>query len=196
MSEESKRARNVHIRPARIGDLCLLLEPVREEEIHQLQQHQVMLQSLYGGIPIEKIHLTFHRFTCRDELARGLITSLENGFRRTPPIAIQAIGIETLYIPALQTSVLKWRIEVAKALENFVAIAERGIVAQGIQSLYVTGFVSSLVTALRGVAKLEKDDYDRYDALPYHLFTGEKVILSRIEGVNRFETLATIYLGQ
>ena len=196
MSEELKRARSIHIRPARIGDICLLLEPAREEEIHQLRQHQAILQSLFGGVPIEEIHLTCHRFECRDELIGNLITGLENDFRMVCPIALKALSIETLHVPVRQTNILKWRIEVSKALEEFVAIVERRVVAAGAQPLYMAGFVSSLVAALRGVAKLEKDAGDRYGELPYHLFTGEKVVLSKIEGANEFDVLATIYLGQ
>lgn len=196
MSKGWKRAHRIHIRPAQAGDVCLLLEPTQEEEIHRLRQRQTMLQSLFGGIPIPRIHLTCQRFVCRTEMVEDLIASLEDGFRAVAPIAIKALGMETLYVPALQTNVLKWRIEVTQTLKDFVAIAEREIAEIGLQSLYVTGFVSSLVTALKGVPKLEEDDYAQYEELPYHLFTGKMVILSRIDGANKFDTLATIHLGE
>jgi hypothetical protein len=118
---------------------------------------------------------------------------LEDDFRTVAHVAIEATGLETLYVPVRQTSILKWRIEISKSLKDFVAIVERRVVATGIQPLYKAGFVSSLVTALREVAKLGKKECDQYDELPYHLFTGERVSLSRIEGVNKFDTLATIY---
>jgi hypothetical protein len=196
MFEELERAHSIHVRPAQIGDVCLLLEPAQEEEIRQLQRHQVILQSLFGGISIEKIHLTCQRFVCRDGLIGELVAGLEDDFRTVAHVAMKATGLETLYVPVRRTSILKWRIEISKSLEDFVATVERRVVATGIQPLYKAGFVSSLVAALRGVAKLEKADCDQYDKLPYHLFTGERVSLSRIEGANKFDTLATIYWGQ
>ncbi len=195
MSQGLKKDR-VHIRPAQVGDVCLLLEPTQEAEIYQLRQRQTMLQSLFGGIPIQTLHLTCQRLVCGSEMAGDLIARLEDNFGAMAPIAMKALEIETRYISALQTNVLKWRIEVTQALKDFTAIVERGIVETGLQSLYVTGFVSSLVTALKEVPKLEKNDYDRYEELPYHLFTGGKVILSRIDDVNKFDILATIHLGQ
>jgi len=121
---------------------------------------------------------------------------LADDLRPVAHVAIKATGLETLYVPVRQTSILKWRIEISKSLKDFVAIVERRVLATGIQPLYKAGFVSSLVTALREVAKLDKKDCDQYDELPYHLFTGERVSLSRIEGVNKFDTLATIYWGR
>ena len=107
-------------------------------------------------------------------------------------ISLTAISLETLYVPIRQTNILKWQIDVTEELRQFVAGVEQALVGVGIKPLYKSGFVSSLVAALREVPKLSEESLTKYSSFPYHLFVGEQIELSKICGSNDFETLAII----
>lgn len=194
MFREIKKTDNIHIRPAQIGDICLLLVPTRDEEIKQFRQHQAVLQSHYGGFPVEQIHLTCQRFYCSDEKIDDLVKDFENHLRTLHPIDLNATKLETIFSRAQHSHILKWSVNISKNLVELIKVIESRIKIAGIQPLYATGFVSSLVTSLYGITKLKNNLSDLYSELPYHLFTGEKIIFSRITGVNKFDLLDTICL--
>ena len=61
--------------------------------------------------------------------------------------------------------------------------------------LYQRGFVSSMVSALKNVSKERNDELQNsvhhgLDRPPAHLFTAEKVTLSRITAPNDYDLLA------
>jgi hypothetical protein len=103
-----------------------------------------------------------------------------------------ALSLQTLYSQIRQTNILKWSIKVTWEVRQFVALVERTLVAVGIEPLYTTGFVASLITALKDVRAVDDDQLAGVGGFPHHLFTGEQVELSRICGHNEFETLAII----
>lgn len=190
-----KEPENIYARPARLGDICVLLEPTQKEEINHLRQRQLSLQSLFGGTPIEDVHLTCQRFACQDEhLVQGFVQTLTRALAIVEPFPFTALSLKTLDSPLRQTNILKWHIQITQTLQRFVSIAEHTLLATGITPLYLSGFVSSLVAALRGVPELNSDDLPSYSVFPHHLFTAGKVVLSKINGLNEFETLATIRL--
>ena len=191
-----EKAKNTRGRPAKFGDICVLLEPTQEEEINQLRQRQISLQSLFRGIPIEDVHLTCQRFACQDEyLLQRFAQNLTRPLATVEPFPFTALSLRTLHSPLRQTNILKWHVQVTEDLRRFVAIVEHTLLATGITPLYPSGFVSSLVAALRGVSELSSDDLSSYNAFPHHLFTAGKVVLSKINGLNEFEILATIPLS-
>ena len=191
-----EKPKNTRGRPAKFGDICVLLEPTQEEEINHLRQRQMSLQSLFGGIPIQDVHLTCQRFACQDEhLLQGFVQNLTRPLAIIEPFLFTALSLKTLHSPLRQTNILKWHVQVPEDLRRFVAIVEHTLLATGITPLYPSGFVSSLVAALRGVSELSSDDLSSYNAFPHHLFTADKVVLSKINGLNEFEILATIPLS-
>ena len=190
-----EQPKNIYARPARFGDICVLLEPTQEEEINRLRQRQMSLQSLFGGIPIEDVHLTCQRFACQDNnLMQGFVQNLTRALAIFELFPFTALSLKTLYSPLRQTNILKWSVPVTENLQRFVAIVEQTLLATGIPPLYPPGFVSSLVAALRGVPELSPDELSNYNGFPHHLFTVGKVALSRISGLNEFEILATFQL--
>jgi hypothetical protein len=78
---------------------------------------------------------------------------------------------------------------------QFATIVESLLGAVGIEPLYVSGFASSLVAALKDVSELDADRLSSYGSFPHHLFTAEQVVLSKIKGANEFEILASLEIG-
>ncbi|MFQ5856772.1 MAG: hypothetical protein ACE5LU_14150 [Anaerolineae bacterium] len=192
LQEEPK---NIYARPARFGDICVLLEPTQKEEIKLLRQRQTPLQSLFGGILIEDVHLTCQRFACQDKhLMQGFVQNLTRALAIVEPFPFTALSLKMLYSPLRQTNILKWHVQVTENLQRFVAIVEHTLLATDITPLYPSGFVSSLVAALRGVPELNSNNLSDHNVFPHHLFAADKVVLSKINGLNEFETLATFRL--
>jgi len=135
LQEEPKK---IYVRPAQFGDICVLLEPTEKEEISTLYQHQMSLQSFFGGTPIEHVHLTCQRFACQDNhLVQGFIQSLTRALAIVEPFPFIALSLRTLYVPIRETNNLRWQIQVTEDLQRFVAIAERTLLATGITPLYI-----------------------------------------------------------
>jgi hypothetical protein len=180
----------VHIRPALPGDVCILLEPTRSEEIDQLRERQLALQSRFGGTPIKHVHLTCQRFASQDEQQiTDCVHSLKRALVPTEPIPLTALSLAAHYVQVRRMNVLKWRIEPMRQLRGFVAAIERTLVTTGIEPLYASGFVSSLVTALREMPESGASLADQ-GGFPHHLFSGSKIVVSRICGADEFEILA------
>jgi hypothetical protein len=204
MTTENKRIRKsaaFHIRPARRGDLCVLLAPTGEAEIVQLRRRQAALQSLFDGMPVEPVHLTCQRFEADGaSQLEPFIRNFAVSISEVTPIAFVALAMRTLYVPALQSNMLKWQVaevctdDGATKLRHFVALTERELAKAGLVSLYTPGAVASLVTALRGVPALTPGDLAQVGGFPHHLFTAKRVVLSRICGPDDFEILATFEL--
>jgi hypothetical protein len=90
---------------------------------------------------------------------------------------------------------LKWRIHVTEGLTQLTRILERALLETGIEPLYRSGFVSSLITALVGVPALSQSELSYCTVLPVRLFTGDVVRLSRIEGPNAFKIITSLRLS-
>jgi hypothetical protein len=181
----------VHIRPAEVGDICVLLEPVQAVEIDRFRQHQKSLQSSFGGSPIERIHHTCQRFADPGEGQLKIFEEILNTMLAgMAPFSLTAVSLHTLYLPVRQTNILKWGIEVTDALRQFAAVVEQAVVSAGMAPLYRPGFVSSLLAALKEVPELDENSLAEFRGFPYHLYTVEQIILSRICGPNAFKTLA------
>jgi hypothetical protein len=186
-SQETDRA--PHVRPAQVGDICVLLEPTDTHEINQLRQRQVALQARFGGVPIEHVHLTCQRFACQAKgLMEAFVQNLTRALEPLEPFPLTAIALKPRYVTFRQTNILKWEIQVTQDLKSFVARVEQALVAAGIAPLYRSGFVSSQVTALKEVPEPGPGDLAA-EVFPQHLFTADRVVLSRLDGPNAFEIL-------
>jgi len=182
------------VRPAQVGDICVLLEPSQPHEINRLRQRQVALQARFGGVPIEHVHLTCQRFACQDKGLLGVfIRNLTRALADLEPFPLTAIALKPRFVSFRKTNILKWEIQVTQDLEDFVASVEQALVAAGIASLYRLGFVSSQITALKDVPEPEPGDLAA-QVFPQHLFAAGRVVLSRIDGPNAFEILAELRL--
>ena len=185
----------VPVRPAEIGDVCVLLEPKDRHEIYLLHQRQNALQALFGGTLIENVHLTCQRLVCPEErLLPDLVGNLTRVLQDVCPIPLTALSLQMLHVPVMRTDILKWCIEVTADLRRFVRTVENAVAATGIDPLYPPRWVSSLVAALKDVPQIPPSSLSIRGTFPHHLFTIDKVELSRIDGPSQFTILATIHL--
>jgi len=124
----------------------------------------------------------------------NFIQDLKRALVVVEPFSFTALSLQTLYVPVMQTNILKWRIQMTQDLQRFVTLVEQTLVARGIIPLYTSGFVSSLIAVLKDVPEPSSDSLSNYDAFYHHLFIAGKAVLSKIVGPNEFEILASIQL--
>jgi hypothetical protein len=184
-------------RPAELGDVCVLLEPTYQDEITWLHEQQTSLQSRFRGRLVKNVHLTCQRFRPNHgNSIESLVEGLEHAVVTIEPFPLTALSLQTLYVPVLRTNTLKWEIRMTGDLRRFVTLVEQTLVSSDIVPLYNSGFVSSLVAALKDVPEPSSDSLSNYPALPHHLFTAGQMALSRIVGPTEFEILASIPLAR
>ena len=183
---------STHLRPAQVGDICLLIQS-SQSTTGDLYHRQLALQARYGGTLIQPIHLTCQRFTGEDERHwQPLLAYLRQNMDAVMPFPLTAVALQTLAVPVLQTTILKWAIAMTPGLLQFQALIEDALDASGIAGHYAPGFVSSLVAALRDITP-PPPAQPLYDpTLPYPLFSADQLVLSRILGPNQFAILATL----
>ena len=186
---------NIHLRPAQIGDLCLLIQSSQKIS-DDLYHRQRALQARYGGTLIQPLHLTCQRFTSEDERPwQFFLAHLRQNIDTVMPFPLTAVALQTLAVPVLQTTILKWEIARTPALVQFHALVDDALAVSGIAGHYAPGFISTLVAALRDIISRPSMPPLHDPTLPYPLFTADQLVLSRILGPNQFAILATLSSG-
>jgi hypothetical protein len=181
-------------RTARPGDICVLLVP-GQDEADRLQRMQTSLQLVFGGAPHQPVHLTCQRFDmAHDHPVSDIIQYLEARLATVRPVPLVAVSMIQIEHRFWQSRLLRWRIRVTDRLQHLVTAIEDGLVAARIAPHYPrdSGWMPTLVTALEGV--LPEEEPERRlseEVFPLHLFTGRRVVLSRILGHREFEILWT-----
>jgi hypothetical protein len=183
------------LRPGQPGDICLLLEPTDQGEIHALRQQQITLQNLYGGRLMEPVHLTCQRFVLNDQQRYpDLINMLVEFTAQYQPFSFQVQGLIPLYSPYRQMNILKWEIIPESRLKRFSARLEQLLQNPWTTSLYTPGWVSTLVTALVEIDGSRSISAERLPSFPHPLFTPSLLTVSKINGPSEFEILDKIPL--
>ena len=105
---------NPHLRPAQVGDICLLIEPDPQTNIAPLRSYQASLHTRFGGCPTRHVHLTCQRF-CGGKESRldQSLSAIEQLSSLLMPLPLNAVALHTLPVPILQTTTLKWQIDVS-----------------------------------------------------------------------------------
>jgi len=184
------------IRTARPGDICVLLEPT-EAEFAQLRQLQIALQSLFGGRPHQRVHLTCQRFVLQEvRLLPDIIQHMKANLATIQPFPITAISLSTSEHHFWQSRLLRWHIKITNDVRRFVRLVEDGLTAVEISPHFpqAEGWMPTRVTALEAIPGEDLDSRLSVTEFPQHLFTGRQVILSKIIGPRQFEILETIQL--
>ena len=180
------------IKPARPGDICILLEPNDAAEVNALRQRQLELQQHYGGQVMEPVHVTCQRFVLANpEQYPALVAQLSSLAASYQHFEVSAQGLVPLYSNYRQVHILKWEILREARLVSFSAQLERILEITGITSLYPPGWVSTLVTALEDISALALGEPCLFEE-PYKLFTPRILTLSKIHGPSEFEILEQI----
>ena len=187
---------NPHLRPAQVGDICLLIEPEHAADLTALRRRQHRLHRRFGGNPIRHVHLTCQRFCCGPaSRLEHSIAALEQLAARWLPLSFHAIALHTLAVPILRTTTLKWQIAVTPALLTFNRAVEEILHMANLTPQYTPGFTSNMVSALQGMSD-ERRAHALVDRqLPYHLFDARNLVVSQICGPGQFTILAKISMG-
>jgi hypothetical protein len=183
-------------RTAEPGDVCVLLEPT-EDEIAMLRQLQASLQSLFGGRPHERVHLTCQRFELREErLLPDIIQRLRTGLATIKPFPITAVSLVQVQHQFWRSRLLRWHIQVTSDVQRFAQLVKDSLAAAGVTPHFspAFGWVPTVVTALEAIPKVDTDHHLGDVTFPQYLFTGRQVVLSKIIGQRQFEILETIRL--
>jgi hypothetical protein len=185
------------LRTAEPGDVCVLLGP-GQDEAERLHRLQASLQSVFGGVPHEPVHLTCQRFEmAQDVPLPGIIQHLEARLAVIPPISVVADSVIQIEHPFWQSTLLRWHIDATDEVSHLSAAIEDGLVAAGTTPHFPrdSGWAPALVTALEGITPLADLDRQLNKTLsPLYLFTGRWVVLSRILGQGEFELLWAMQL--
>lgn len=184
-------------RVAEPGDICILLEPT-EDEIADVRELQLSLQSLFGGHPHERVHLTCQRFELPDPARlTDVIHRLRSSLLPVQPIPIVAISFVQMESRFWGSRLLRWLIQGSSDLQRFGRLVEASLVTTGAfpHFRYTSGWEPTLVTALEEIPGLNPSDILDNIVFPQFLFTARQAVLSRIVGRRQFEILDTIQLS-
>ena len=184
-----------HLRPAKPGDLCLLVAP-DDDGLSSLRQRQFYLQRLFGGQPYEFVHLTCQRFVAPDESLPELQQQLRAQLPSVAPFSIIATSLVNWKSVYTQAQELRWGIALSRDVRNFASVIENILHASGAMPLYVSGWHPTLVTALVGIDYISRDPNIIADvSFPFSLFSARRVLISRItDVVGEYETVDSILL--
>jgi hypothetical protein len=175
----------------------VLLEPAEDEQA-SVRRLQISLQSVYGGHPHERVHLTCQRFALAEEgMLPAIIQHLTDNLAAVQPFPLTAGSLVQFESRFWQSRLLRWRIEASADLRRMARGVDDGLVAAGVTLHHpqTSGWVPSLVTALEAIPAVDFDLHRRDIAFPQYLFTGRQVVLSRIAGHREFEILEAIQLA-
>lgn len=183
--------KNPHLRPAQVGDICLLIEPDAQADITGLRSRQQKLHHRFGGYQTRHVHLTCQRFCCgkASRLEQSLV-AIEQLAQAFLPLPLKAVRLHTLAVPILQTTTLKWQVDVTETLLDFNQALEDALRRANFIPQYAPGFTSNLVTALQDMSDQVQEEMLDDPYLPYHLFDAKKIVISQICGPGKFTILA------
>jgi len=189
-------------RPARAGDICILLLP-DEDEMSRLNEHQRFLASHFGGQIHQAVHLTVQRFAPpphsnlqpHSASLRGqasLILNLADPLSHFSPLTFTALSSFSIYSNFKNSHVVKWEIAATDELRRYVALTDRALDEMGVSlsERYADDWISTWVTALDGVTNTGLTGDRIGITYPHHLFTARRIWLSEIKEGNRYEVLA------
>ncbi len=183
-------------RPARVGDICILLLP-DEDELTRLNEHQRFLASHFGGQIHPAVHLTVQRFAppAHSNL-QPLISILVNKLTNAPHLSFTALSSFSVYSNFKHCHIVKWEIAATDELRRYVSLTDSALDEVGVSlaERYDNDWISTWVTALDGVTNTEITGEQIGVKYPHHLFTARRIWFSEIKDGNEYEVLAKTWL--
>ena len=183
-------------RVARAGDICVLLEPA-PGKVAQVRRLQRSLQSVFGGQPHPRVHLTCQRFTVAEEgILADIVQHVRTNMTAIRPFPVTARSLVQVEHRFWESRLLRWRIELTDDLLGFARVVENVLVAAQVTPHFplASGWQPTHVTALEAIPEVDLGHGPASIVCPHPLFTGEQVVLSRILGRRQFDILETIQL--
>ena len=181
-------------RSAQPGDFCVLLRPLVFES-KAIRQHQAALQAVFGGTMTDDLHLTCQRFEVLSAEALSELTAdLHVLAKASEAMPLTATHIVPFYSRFRKGHILKIGITITDELRKFTVGLNDVLAARGISSLYRAQAQPTLVTVLENIERFADGDTFQ-ELLPFHLFTARQLALSRINGIDDFESIDSILIG-
>jgi hypothetical protein len=174
-------------RPAVAGDICVLLAPSRAPS-GQGAGFIDRLQADLGGERVEPLHVTVDRVATDD--AAALIQSVHDSASRLRPAPIRVDRLYFLPSESRGPEIVKLEVAPDAIVEEDVNALLAALRRRGILSLYPTDRAKPTITTLQRVTRRDSVEAD-VSGLPLELFVADRVIVSRIIGLARYEILDT-----
>ena len=173
-------------RAAQAGDVCILLVPSRPAS-SEVSAFLEGLRREFGGRVIDPLHVTIDRVAAVE--SNAVVRAVRESLPRLRRAAVRGDGLFVLRSEFRGADVLKLDVARDGALDHDIDELRAALQQGGLTPVY--GDERSMtVTALE---RIERDA--RLDApaagLPADLFVGDRILVSRILGVGRYEVLDT-----
>lgn len=184
-------------RPARPGDICVLLRPIGADVV-ELHRRQRELQASFGGRVHRPVHLTCQRFRLGDRRPRReVIASLVAALEETKPLAVHAASLVVMEHGFWQSRLLRWRVQSRLELKLLGRRLEQVLSSEGIRPHFplMRGWLPRYVTALEDVPEGEFDAAEGERSFPCRLFEARRMVFSAVEERRRFRILGRVRLG-
>jgi hypothetical protein len=174
-------------RPAVTGDICVLLAPSRPLST-STESFLNRLRGDLGGEAVEPLHVTVDRVATDD--AASLVRAVHESARHLRPAPVRVDRLYFLPSQSRGPEIVKLEVAPDAVLdedEDEILLALRGC---GLPSLYPSDRARPTITTLQRVTRRDSVEPD-VSALPLELFVADRVIVSRITGLARYEILDT-----
>lgn len=182
-------------RSIRAGNTFLLLSPTRMTP--ELVEHIARLQRILGGRRIEPLHFTSQRFTFdANEQFSAFLADLKTSLVGVKPLVFYSTDLVPLYSEYRHSRVLKWRILPSHQLSAFSTLVEDVLFRHQGRSFFPRGWHSELITTLEHVDRVDLSLHQEEHRIPWPLFSADRVILSRFDNQEDYETLEEISLAK
>ncbi len=182
-------------RVAQPGDIFILLVP-SAQELHRLQQWQSDLQSIYGGHPVNHIHITCQRFSPMAGQPDQFCTAeLKSKLHRLQAFNILTDQFIQFRAPYWQTYVLRWRVQETPEFADFRHQLDELLTEIDCPSHFNRDRHASC-TALNLSRRVSIDKNLSKNNFPIQLFSAKKLIISQLRANHQFKILENIQLPE
>jgi len=176
-------------RRTRPGDLFVLLVPRKVEETPAVQM-QRELQVFFKGRPVNPVHVTCERFELRDQQnLEEIIGRLEQQAKLQSSFPVTAFSVEMIKGDFRGGYLLKWLVYLSDPLSQWIDFVGGTLDAIGARRFYHSLGDMWTVTALEGIEEMDTLPFLAQAIFPQDLFTAGQILISRILGPDKHETL-------
>ncbi len=176
-------------RAAQAGDVCILLVPSRPASA-EVKAFLERLQREFGGRVVNPLHVTIDRVASVETDA--VVRAVRDSVPRLRRAAIRGDGLFVLRSEFRGADVLKLDVARDSALDHDIDELRAALRHAGLTPVY--GDERSMtVTALERIERDARPDAPAA-GLQADLFVGDRILVSRILGVGRYEILDTAIL--
>ena len=182
-------------RGTRPGDLFVLLVP-SEGEATPAGQMQRELQAFFGGRPVNPVHVTCERFELSDQRRlEEIIRRLRQQAKIQPSFPVTAFSVQMIKPDYRGGHILKWLVDLSDPLNRWINFVGDTLDAVGARRFFSPLGDIWTVTALVGIEEMDTMPFLARSTFPQHLFTARQILLSRILGPDKHETLGRFDLS-